>query len=170
MESSSVQSESSTYMNADLRPFVSEMGSLWEELGMPHIEGRIVGYLMLTNAPVTSSAELITELQASAATISTSTRRLAEIGFIRKVKQPGTRGNFFRVEDDVWGAFLAGERKYLAHRATFAERIIAQLADDDTSPRRRLENMRDYMSWLSGYHRKMLADWEQFKLERDRLS
>jgi hypothetical protein len=27
--------------------------------------------------------------------------------------------------------------------------------------------MRDYMTWLTSYHRKMLDDWEQFKRERD---
>lgn len=27
--------------------------------------------------------------------------------------------------------------------------------------------MRDYMTWLVTYHRKMLDDWEQFKRDRD---
>jgi hypothetical protein len=27
--------------------------------------------------------------------------------------------------------------------------------------------MRDYMTWLETYHRKMLEDWEEFKRQRD---
>jgi DNA-binding transcriptional regulator GbsR (MarR family) len=143
------------------------MGTMWYEMGEPPIEGRIVGYLMLSNAPHVSSAELIEVLQTSAATISTTTRRLADVGFIRRVSVPGQRGNHFRVEDDIWGAFLAGERKYLGRRSQFASEILEKLGSDDATLRRRVENMRDYMTWLATYHRKMLDDWEQVKRERD---
>jgi DNA-binding transcriptional regulator GbsR (MarR family) len=146
---------------------VEEMGTMWYELGEPPIEGRIVGYLMLSDAPYVSSAELIDVLQTSAATISTTTRRLADVGFIRRVSVPGQRGNHFRVEDDIWGAFLAGERKYLGRRSQFASEILEKLGSEDVTLRRRVENMRDYMTWLASYHRKMLDDWEQFKRERD---
>jgi DNA-binding transcriptional regulator GbsR (MarR family) len=149
---------------------VEEMGTMWYEMGEPPIEGRIVGYLMLSNAPHVSSSELIEVLQTSAATISTTTRRLADVGFIRRVSVPGQRGNHFRVEDDIWGAFLAGERKYLDRRARFAEEILDQLGSEDAPLRRRVENMRDYMTWLASYHRKMLDDWEEFKRERDARS
>jgi DNA-binding transcriptional regulator GbsR (MarR family) len=148
------------------RDIVDDMGMLWEELGMPRSEGRIVGCLMLSNVAAMSSADLMSELGMSAASISTATRRLAEVGFIKRVTQAGRRGHFFRVEDDVWGAFLAGERGYLDKRVAFAESVLGQLGADDDGPRRRVQNMRDYMSWLRTYHRKMLGDYEQFKLEQ----
>jgi biotin operon repressor len=147
---------------------IDDMGMLWEEMGMPRSEGRIVGCLMLSNVAAMSSADLMTELGMSAASISTATRRLAEVGFIKRVTQAGRRGHFFRVEDDVWGAFLAGERGYLDKRASFAESVLGQLGPDDEGPRRRVMNMRDYMNWLRTYHRKMLGDWEQFKLDQAR--
>lgn len=142
---------------------IDDMGMLWEELGMPRSEGRIVGCLMLSNEPAMSSADLMKELAMSAGSISTATRRLAEVGFIKRVTQVGRRGHFFRVEDDVWGAFLAGERGYLDKRVAFAESVLEHLGPDDQGPRRRMQNMRDYMSWLRTYHRKMLTDYEQFK-------
>jgi DNA-binding transcriptional regulator GbsR (MarR family) len=142
---------------------IDDMGILWEELGMPRSEGRIVGCLMLSNEPALSSAELMQELGMSAASISTCTRRLADVGFIKRVTQPGRRGHFFKVEDDVWGAFLAGERGYLDKRVAFAESVLELLGPEDTAPRRRVENMRDYMSWLRTYHRKMLDDYQEFK-------
>lgn len=30
-------------------------------------------------------------------------------------------------------------------------------------PRRRLQIARDYMIWVAQYHKKMLADWEDYK-------
>lgn len=152
--------------DADRRDVIDDMGMLWEQLGMPRSEGRIVGCLMLSNAPAMSSADLMGELGMSAASISTSTRRLAEVGFIKRVTQPGRRGNFFKVEDDVWGAFLAGERGYLDKRVAFAEEVLGLLGTEDEGPRRRVTNMRDYMGWLRTYHRKMLQDYEEFKRQR----
>lgn len=145
---------------------VDDMGSLWEELGMPRSEGRVVGCLMLTNQPSMSSAELMAALGMSAAGVSTATRRLAEVGFIRKVTQVGRRGHFFRVEDDMWGAFLAGERSYLDKRRSFAQRVLDELGPDDEAPRTRVQDMRDHLRWLSTYHRRMVEDWEQFRRQR----
>ncbi|WP_051792681.1 GbsR/MarR family transcriptional regulator [Amycolatopsis jejuensis] len=146
---------------------IDDMGMLWQTLGMPRAEGRIVGCLMLSNAPSMSSAELMEELGSSPAGISTATRRLVDVGFIKRVTQTGQRGHFFKVEDDVWGAFLAGERAYLDKRAAFAESVLEKLGTGDEGPRRRVTNMRDYMAWLSTYHRKMLDDYEKFKQERE---
>lgn len=146
---------------------IEEMGLIWEELGSPRMEGRIVGYLMFSNAPQVSSAELASELRASAGSVSMATRRLVEIGFIRRVAIPGDRSRYFCAEEDVWGAFLAGERRHLLRRATYAQAAFEALGPGDEAPRTRLANMHSYMVWLMGYHRKMLQDWEQFKREQD---
>jgi DNA-binding transcriptional regulator GbsR (MarR family) len=147
---------------------VEEMGLIWAELGSPRMEGRVVGYLMFSNAPYVSTAELAEALHASAGSISTTTRRLVEVGFVKRVAIPGERSYYFKAEDDVWGAFLAGERKYLRRRAQYAENAIAALGRRDEVPRRRLENMRDYMTWLETAHHKLLDDWQAFKRQRDR--
>jgi DNA-binding transcriptional regulator GbsR (MarR family) len=162
-------SESSRVLDADTRAgFVEEMGLLWQQLGEQRMKGRVLGYLMLSNAPYVSSAELCDALRASPGSISTSTRSLAESGFIRRVAVPGERGHFYRADEDVWGTFLAGERRYMDDRIAYAEHVLATLGPDDEEPRRRLSNMRDYFNWLKPYHRKMLEDWEEFKRsERD---
>lgn len=147
---------------------VEEMGLIWEELGSPRMEGRIVGYLMFSNAPHVSTAELSQALRASAGSVSMTTRHLVDAGFIKRVAVPGERSYFFRAEEDVWGAFLEGERKYLQRRADFAEAALASLGPGDEAARRRLTNMRDYHRWLllTG-HRMLLAGWKEFKRKRD---
>ncbi len=151
----------------DRADLVEEMGLIWSDLGGPRMEGRIVGYLIFSNAPYVSTAELSEALHASAGSISTTTRRLVEVGFIKRVAVPGERSYYFKAEDDVWGAFLAGERPYLRRRRKFAEHALDALGPRDEAPSRRLANMRDYMTWLETYHRKMLEDWEAYKRERD---
>jgi DNA-binding transcriptional regulator GbsR (MarR family) len=148
------------------REIIDDMGALWDMVGMPRSDGRVVGCLMLSNEPAMSSADLKKELGMSAATISTVSRRLVDVGYIKRVTQPGQRGHFFRVEDDVWGALLANEGALNDKRSAFTEDMRNKLGTEDELPRRRVTNMRDYMSWLRVYHRKMLVDYEEFKRER----
>lgn len=146
---------------------VEELGVIWTGRGSSRMEGRVLGYLMLSNAPKVSSAELCRALRASTGSISTATRVLSADGLIKRVSVAGERSYFFAVEDDIWGAFLAGERPHLARRERFAAHALDVLRPGDDGPRRRLVNMRDYMGWLATYHRQILADWDAFKRERD---
>lgn len=147
--------------------FVEEFTEHWAVEGVPPIEGRILGYLLITSKPYVSSAELATVLRASAGAISSTTRRLVESGLVRRHTIPGDRSHYFRMDDDVWGGWLAGERPYLTRQQNLAERALEALPESD-SARRRIENMRDYMAWLKVGHAKMLEEWEAFKADRDR--
>ncbi|TXK17825.1 MarR family transcriptional regulator [Homoserinibacter sp. GY 40078] len=130
------------------------------------MEGRILGYLMVMESPYISSADLAEALNASAGSVSMTTRRLVEAGFVRRHAVPGDRSHYFRMESDVWGGWLAGERKFLERMRELMTRGL-ELGIDDQHARERLVNGRDYMSWVISYHRKMLGDWEAAKAERD---
>lgn len=152
---------------AKLEFFVEELGLLFEEMGQGRMNGRVLGYLMLSTAPHVSTAELMRELNASAGSISTATRALAEPGFIRRVSVPGSRGHFYRADEDVWGAFLATEHRWFATRRRLATSVLAALESPDDVIRTRMENMYAYFEWLETYHQKMSADWEAYKRQSD---
>lgn len=147
--------------------FVEELGLMWEQLGYPRMQGRVLGYLMLSNADHVSSAELAEALNASAGSISTATRVLTESSLIRRVAVPGARGHFFRADDDVWGAFLLNERRYLRREQVYAQNVLAELGPQDEGPRRRMQNLHDYMNLVIELHRRSLEEWEAFKRRRD---
>lgn len=142
---------------------VEDIGLLWEEFGMMRMDGRVLGYLMLSNEPQVSTAELRQALKASAGSISTSTRRLKEFGFIQLVAVPGERSRFFVAGDDVWGTFLATESKAYVRARHLAEQILDRLGEVDVQPRVRFENMRDYHEWLELHHQMLLERWEAYK-------
>lgn len=145
-----------------------EFGLVWEEFGMMRMDGRVLGYLMLSDAPHVSSAELRDALQASAGSISTTTRRLKQWAFIRQVAVPGARSHYFRAADDVWGAFLAAEDKNYRRARDFADRVLSGLGKDSDLPRLRFENMRDYHEWLESHHQTISELWEEHKQKRAR--
>jgi DNA-binding transcriptional regulator GbsR (MarR family) len=136
---------------------------LWTELGSPRMQGRVLGYLMLSNAPYVSSAELVEALHASTGSISTATKVLVDEGFIKRVAIAGQRSFFFRAEDDVWGAFLVTEARYLRRRQLFADRALQELGPDDERPRTRFLNMRDYHEWLAEHRYETHESWARYK-------
>lgn len=149
------------------REYAEEFGVFWENSGSPRMEGRVVGYLLIMEQPFISSADLATVLNASAGSVSMTTRRLVEIGYVKRHAVAGDRSHYFRMENDVWGSWLAGERKYLEKERELLERGLELVNPDDTTATQRLLNGRDYFIWVQSYHRKMLADWEAVKAERD---
>ncbi|WP_326807604.1 transposase [Streptomyces sp. NBC_01775] len=144
--------------------FVEEMGLLWEAVGSARMDGRIIGYLIVTDAPYVSSAQLADALKVSAGSISLATRRLTEAGFVKRHAVPGERSRYFRMEDDVWGSFLAGERRFVEEQRQLGEKVLELLGDEEVGPRRRLENMCDYMRWIQGAHRDLLEGWSAYRL------
>lgn len=143
--------------------FVERFGIERSMAGAPRMEGRVLGYLMTSDQPYVSARELAQELQASAGSISTTCRALMEAGFIHRHAIRGDRHHYYRVDDDIWGSWLAGERRYLDRQRRLFEGMLDDLPEDLDVPRRRLQNARNYMIWVAQYHKKMLADWEDYK-------
>lgn len=141
--------------------WIEQFSLTWEGTNSARMEGRVVGLLMIADRPYLSSQQIAQLLAASAGAVSTATRRLVEVGFIQRHAIAGDRNHYFRVEDDIWGRWLASERNYLPR----LQRVLDQALTGGPAegPARRLRNARNYMEWLAGYHRKMLADWEAYR-------
>ncbi|WIE66006.1 transcriptional regulator [Curtobacterium sp. MCLR17_036] len=163
-------------LEPERQAFVEEFALMLNDAaGMPLTDARVLGYLLVTRAPHSSSADLQAALGASSGSISMATRRLVETGFVKRHTVPGERSHYFRAEADVWGSWLAGERKYLDRQRDVIGRGLAIVesagrtaaGDVDAEVRERLLNGRDYMQWLQGYHHEMLQEWEAFKAARD---
>jgi DNA-binding transcriptional regulator GbsR (MarR family) len=127
------------------------------------MEGRVLALLLIVDEPYLSSARIADLLQASAGAVSMSTRALVNLGFLKRHAIPGDRSHYFRTEDDVWGGFLAGERDYVRRINSTLEFGLDVLPEDASRPRTRLTNALRYMTWLVGHHRKMLAEWQEYR-------
>ncbi|WP_235929457.1 GbsR/MarR family transcriptional regulator [Cellulomonas citrea] len=167
--------------------FVEQFALVWATAGNPRMEGRIMGLLMILDEPYLSSTQIATMLHASAGAVSTSTRQLVDVGFLKRHVIPGDRNHYFRVEDDIWGSFLGGERHYLQRLQDVIDTGFAVIPGataggepttpsdaqpdataptaehPDAGPLLRLTNARLYITWLTGYQRRMLADWQAYR-------
>jgi DNA-binding transcriptional regulator GbsR (MarR family) len=158
-------------LDPERQAFVEEFAFMLQRAGWSLMDGRVLGYLMMTRAPYSSSADLAEALAASSGSVSTCTRRLVDSGFIKRHMIPGERSHFFRAESDVWGSWLATERRYLDRQRDVIATGLAAIEDSgdpaDDAARQRLVNGRDYMIWLQSHHREMLVEWEAYKAARD---
>ena len=155
------------HLDEESTRFIESFASVWESQQGVRMDGRVLGLLLISDEPYMSAARIARLLRASAGAISMSTRALASVGFIIRHTVPGDRRHFFKVEDDVWGSFLAGERAYLGRMAGVIRSGLQMEAGHKPGPRTRLVNADRYMTWLQTYHRKMLDDWRAYRDQVD---
>ncbi|WPF83932.1 MarR family transcriptional regulator [Sanguibacter sp. 4.1] len=147
---------------AELEPwFVDRYAQYWSSQGLSVIEGRMVGHLLLSDQPV-SADELAKASGASRGSVSTYTRRLVEIGFVRRVRRPGDRSHYFVMDADVWGGFLDNEHAYLVKQRELASTAL-ELMPPSGPAHERIRNMHGYMEWLLGYYGTLRSEWARHK-------
>lgn len=120
-------------MDAEASRFVEMVGRFWESWGQPRTAGRILGWLMICDPPEQSSADLGEALDASAGSVSTTTRQLMQVGLVDRVTFPGDRASYFRLHEHAWiqvmQARLEGIRG-LHQLALAAESLTPELRAD----------------------------------------
>lgn len=147
---------------AELEPwFVDRYAEYWSSQGLSVIEGRMVGHLLLSDQPVTAE-ELAGASGASRGSVSTYTRRLVDIGFVRRVRRPGHRTHYFVMDADVWGGFLDNEHAYLEKQRVLASTALALMPPSGPA-HERIQNMHGYMEWLLGYYGTLRSEWARHK-------
>lgn len=88
--------------------FVEMVGRFWESWGQPRTAGRMLGWLMICDPPEQSSADLAEALDASAGSVSTTSRQLVQIGLVDRVTFPGDRSSYFRLHEHAWIQVMHG--------------------------------------------------------------
>jgi DNA-binding transcriptional regulator GbsR (MarR family) len=89
------------HLRDEERKFVEEVGIVFEKTGLPRMAGRMFGWLLISDPPYQSPAELADVLMASKGSISTTVRLLAQMGLIERHLIPGERHDHFQLSEDA---------------------------------------------------------------------
>ncbi|MFD3683817.1 GbsR/MarR family transcriptional regulator [Nocardiopsis sp. NPDC058631] len=115
--------------------FVDDVAGFFAREGLPLISGRVIGWLLISDPPEQSAAQIAEVLQVSRSSISTATRLLTPSGLVEGVRRRGERQEYFRIAADGWSRML--ERRY-AQAAEFREVTERGLRGlEDATPQRR---------------------------------
>lgn len=118
-----------------------------EEWGLPPITGRILGLLMICDPPERSAGQIADAIQASRASLTSNMRFLTAIGLVRKVRVPGDRTAYFRIEDDAWHKVIQRKLDSLGRFGAIAEQGLA-LSGEDGPGAERIHNAQRALTWL----------------------
>lgn len=144
--------------------WIEDVALSLEESGVPRIAGRIVGLLMICDPPHRSSSELVSELGASKASISTMTRQLYQAGTIEKVAIPGERATYYRLASDSLERKLTKQVARMVGFHPLAQRGLELLADAPPERRERLETIQALYAFMERELPDLIARWSDEKV------
>ncbi|MEU4743329.1 transcriptional regulator [Actinosynnema sp. NPDC023658] len=118
-----------------------------EEWALPPITGRILGLLMICDPPERSAGQIAETIQASRASLTSNMRFLVAIGLVRKVRVPGERTTYYRIEDDAWHKVIQRKLDSLGSFGDIAEEGM-RLVGGGGAHTERIRAAQQSLTWL----------------------
>ncbi|PSR68574.1 transcriptional regulator [Nocardia sp. MDA0666] len=118
-----------------------------DEWALAPITGRILGLLMICEPPERSAGQIAEMIQASRASLTSNLRFLAAIGLVRKVRVPGDRTTYYRIEDDAWHKVIQRKLDSLGAFGDIAEEGM-KLAGGSGAHTERIRAAQQSLIWL----------------------
>jgi len=141
--------------------YVEEVAEGFARMGLFRMAGRVIGWLLICDPPHQSLVELGEVLQASKASISTSTRSLEQLKLIERVTFPGDRRDYVRIAPHAWSKMLARFEEESRIMRDLADEGLAVLAGAPPERRARLTEMRDIYEFLLEMGPTLDAEWRR---------
>lgn len=151
-----------TVRTVDLHHFVDDAGAIMERSGMPRMAGRIFGLLLIASEPYLSADAIATTLSASRGSVSTMTRLLIQSRLVEKVRQPGSRREYFRVTPGTFTHLVRSKLTQLSELGELVQHGMDLVPPSDRAAYGRLLEMRAYYEFFQREWPLLFDRWEQF--------
>ncbi|MBU3064209.1 hypothetical protein KO481_22075 [Nocardia sp. NEAU-G5] len=139
----------SEHQQDDIMQWVEQVTTFCvDEWGLTPITGRILGLLMICDPPEQSAGQVADAIQASRASLTSNMRLLATIGLVRKVRIPGDRTAYYRIEDDAWQKVIQRKIAGLGAFGDIADAGLALFAPGNRARTERIRAAQQALTWL----------------------
>ncbi len=142
--------------------YVEEVGLFYEGFGLPRMSGRILGYLMATQADGASFDELQNRLKASKGAISGSLTFLLGQRLVEKYMKSGDRKSYYRFSTE--NAFQVIDQKITA--ISSVRKVFEganRINDAESSRHHQINRIVDFYRFLESEIPKLKEKWRQEK-------
>ena len=139
--------------------YVDEIADFFAAEGMPVIPGRVIGWLLISEPPEQTPAQLAAALQVSRSSISSAMRLLTPSGLVERTRRRGERTEYFRIAPDGWSRMLTRRYATTAAFRELTERGLDLLEEADAERRERLEQVADLYRFLETELPALLERW-----------
>ena len=127
--------------------FVERMGGALTDAGLPRLPSRVFAALVVDDDGRMTAAELAETLAVSPAAVSGAVNFLAQIGFLHRERERGSRKDVYVVDDDAWlGAMMRKDQTY-APMMTALDSALGGLGAEAPAAHR-LWLMREFLAFV----------------------
>ena len=145
-------------MDEERKRFVEEFATLWSGFGLPRMQGKVMGALLVSDPSEKTAEELMETLQASRGSISQATRSLVQMGLVERRARIDDRRDYFRTRTD-WADLLRQQISIYSAFKEIAERGLEIMATSSPESRRDLEEMRSLYAYLEREMPAFIGRW-----------
>ena len=142
---------------------VERLGQTLETMGLPRMPARVFAFILADDQSVYTAAELAQGLDVSPAAISGAVRYLSDTHLVVRERNPAGRGDLFRVRDgDIWSTIQTARLPVLDVLIE-AVQEAADLLPEGTAGRERVEETRDYFTFVREDARRLDQRWREWR-------
>jgi len=149
------------------RQFAEELGVIGERLGMPRMNARLLGWMLICDPPSQSIADLERALGVSRASVSIATRLLQASGLLRRVAVPGSRGYVFELDPGFFTGQANAANPFSILRDALDRGV--QVAGGEDDPRaQRLRDARDFYAFVADAVPDAIERYREWRAAREK--
>jgi DNA-binding transcriptional regulator GbsR (MarR family) len=152
-------------MDEEKKEYVEELAVFWGSFGMPKMQGRVMGALLVADPPEMTAEELSEHLAASRGSISSATRSLIQMGIVERKTKPGERRDYFQTRTN-WAELMHQQIGAYAAFRKIAERGLRIMEGSPPESRRDLEEIHSLYSHLEREMPALIESWEKRREEQ----
>ena len=138
--------------------FVERFAGDLIDAGMPGMPARVFAALLASEDGSLTATQLAEVLHSSPASISNAVRYLMQVSMIRREREPGSRRQRYRVDDNAWYEGLLQREQLLARWIATLDQGLGAVGPA-TPAGHRLGESRDFLVYLADEMPKLLARW-----------
>ncbi|MBM3166229.1 MAG: MarR family transcriptional regulator [Chloroflexi bacterium] len=151
---------------AENKRLIEDFGIVFDEMGLPRMAGRILGWLLICDPPYQSAAQLREMAGGSKGAISTMTWLLIHSGLVEKLGVPGSRATYYRLRHGSWSELMKSRMSRVRAMRELSERGLSLMEGESPEMRCRLEEMRDFYRFFEQEVLPLLDRWGQHHSEK----
>jgi DNA-binding MarR family transcriptional regulator len=147
--------------NEVVHSYLERFGKMWEQTGLTHIGGKILGYLLICDKDIVSFQELVENLNVSKASVSNNIKALLKIQFIEKVALEDSRKTHYRVQQVNMVKIMQERLKLFVLFSDIMEEGIEIKANKRDAAAYFMQDAADFYRWFAEKMPLYLNDYEK---------
>jgi DNA-binding transcriptional regulator GbsR (MarR family) len=146
--------------DAAVSAFVERFSSVLVDGGFQRMAARVFVTLLASESAALTAAELAERLRVSPAAISGAVRYLLQLDLVSRDREPGSRRDIFRVDDDVWAHVVERQMQRVVKWRSHLEAGVTAVGPGTTAAAR-LSDMAEFFEFIDGEMPDMMRRWRE---------